>query len=185
MTLIELMVALAIGVFLMIGAVSPSFSRAARRFRITENVSRLQENARFALDALEPDIRMAHFWGLTARTTKSSATPAPRIPNGLGPGDLRQQLDDRFRRRHRGTNGAPMAVGLRAPPARRSKLRHAGRAPGRPGRARRPAPLTAATLYIHSARASTARLFAGTAGARRLHARQRAKPTGSSSTATT
>lgn len=64
MTLIELMVALAIGVFLMLGAVTV-FMQGRTTFRITESVSRLQENGRFALDALEQDVRMAQFWGLT------------------------------------------------------------------------------------------------------------------------
>jgi type IV pilus assembly protein PilW len=67
MTLIELMVALAIGAFLMLGAITV-FVQSRTAFRVTETMSRLQENARFALDTMEPDIRMAHFWGLTART---------------------------------------------------------------------------------------------------------------------
>lgn len=69
MTLIELMVALAIGAFLMIGAVTV-FMQGRTTFRVNESMSRMQENARFALDTLEPDIRMAHYWGLTTRTAK-------------------------------------------------------------------------------------------------------------------
>ena len=69
MTLIELMVALAIGSFLMIGAVTV-FMQSRTTFRVTESVARLQENARFVLDVLEPDIRMAQFFGLTARPNK-------------------------------------------------------------------------------------------------------------------
>lgn len=66
-TLIELMVALAIGAFLMLGAVTV-FMQSRTTFRITESVSRLQENGRFALDVLEADVRMSHFWGLTNLT---------------------------------------------------------------------------------------------------------------------
>ncbi|HEY8520233.1 MAG TPA: PilW family protein [Gammaproteobacteria bacterium] len=66
MTLVELMVALAIGLFLMIGAITVLL-QGRMTFRVSETISRLQENARFALDALEPDIRMAHYWGLTTR----------------------------------------------------------------------------------------------------------------------
>lgn len=66
-TLIELMVAVAISGFLMIGAITV-FMQARTSFRINESVARLQENARFVLDTLEPDIRMSHFWGLTTRT---------------------------------------------------------------------------------------------------------------------
>jgi len=67
MTLIELMVALAIGMFLMIGAMTV-FMQGRTTFRLTESISRLQENARFALDTMEPDIRMAQYWGLTNRS---------------------------------------------------------------------------------------------------------------------
>jgi len=84
-TLIELMVALTIGSFLMIGAVTV-FMQSRTTFRVSEAVSRLQENARFVLDALEPDVRMAHYWGLTSRTVKivGRATPLDPIPAGLG-----------------------------------------------------------------------------------------------------
>lgn len=69
MTLIELMVALAIGMFLMIGAMTV-FMQGRATFRLTEAVSRLQENGRFALDTLEQDVRMAQYWGLTNRTER-------------------------------------------------------------------------------------------------------------------
>jgi type IV pilus assembly protein PilW len=84
MTLIELMVALAIGAFLMIGAVTV-FMQGRTTFRVNESVSRMQENARFALDALEADIRMAHYWGLTTRTTKIVGRAAQTAPAGIGP----------------------------------------------------------------------------------------------------
>jgi type IV pilus assembly protein PilW len=78
MTLIELMVALAIGMFLMIGAMTV-FMQGRTTFRITESISRLQENGRFALDALEQDVRMAQYWGLTNRSEaiRGRATEAP------------------------------------------------------------------------------------------------------------
>ena len=60
MTLIELLVALAIGTFLMIGAVTV-FMQGRAAFRVIESLARLQENGRFALDALERDIRMAQY----------------------------------------------------------------------------------------------------------------------------
>ena len=65
-TLIELMVALAIGTFLMIGAISV-FMQGRTTFRVTESLARLQETGRFALDTLETDVRMAQYWGLTNR----------------------------------------------------------------------------------------------------------------------
>ena len=83
MTLIELMVALAIGAFLMLGAVTV-FIQSRTAFRVTETMSRLQENARFALDTMEPDIRMAHFWGLTARTYLIQGRAAINEAAGIG-----------------------------------------------------------------------------------------------------
>ena len=84
MTLIELMVALAIGAFLMIGAITV-FMQSRTTFRVTESVSRLQENARFSLEVLEPDIRMAHYWGLTTATTNVGNRARPTAANGIGP----------------------------------------------------------------------------------------------------
>jgi len=66
MTLIELMVALGIGSFLMIGALTV-FMQSRTTFRVNEQIARLQENARYAFDVMEPDIRMAHYWGLRTR----------------------------------------------------------------------------------------------------------------------
>jgi type IV pilus assembly protein PilW len=63
------MVALAIAGFLMVGAIDV-FLRGRDAFRLTESISRLQENGRFALAVIEPDIRMANYWGLTSRNVK-------------------------------------------------------------------------------------------------------------------
>jgi type IV pilus assembly protein PilW len=76
MTLIELMVALAIGAFLMIGAITV-FMQSRTTFRVTESLSRMQENARFALDLLEADVRMAHYWGLNTVTSTVANRAAP------------------------------------------------------------------------------------------------------------
>jgi type IV pilus assembly protein PilW len=76
MTLIELMVALAIGLFLLLGAITV-YLQSRQTFQVNESIARLQENGRFALDALEPDIRMGHYWGLTTRTNKIQLRAAP------------------------------------------------------------------------------------------------------------
>ena len=83
MTLIELMVALAIGAFLMIGAMTV-FMQSRTTFRVTDSVSRLQETARFALDSLEPDIRMAQYWGLISRSELVLGRRAPTDPVSMG-----------------------------------------------------------------------------------------------------
>jgi type IV pilus assembly protein PilW len=86
MTLIELMVALAIGAFLMIGAITV-FMQSRTTFRLTDSVARLQENGRFVLDALEADIRMAGFWGLTRRSELIVGRAGAGDPNGIGTDD--------------------------------------------------------------------------------------------------
>jgi type IV pilus assembly protein PilW len=63
MSLIELMVALTISAVLIFGATQVYVdSRAA--YNVNETVARLQENARYAMSVLEPDIRMSNYWGL-------------------------------------------------------------------------------------------------------------------------
>jgi type IV pilus assembly protein PilW len=83
MTLIELMVALAIGAFMMIGAVTV-FMQSRTTFRVTESISRLQENARFVLEALEGDIRMAGYFGLTSRSYEILFRASAAEANGIG-----------------------------------------------------------------------------------------------------
>ena len=79
MTLIELMVALGIGSFLMIGAVS-IFVQSRATFRVNESIARLQENARYVFDVIEPDIRMAQYWGLRTRTSAITGRARPDEP---------------------------------------------------------------------------------------------------------
>lgn len=62
MTLIELMVALTIGLFLTWGAFEV-YVQSKNNYRAAEVLTRLQENARFALESVEPDLRLAGYWG--------------------------------------------------------------------------------------------------------------------------
>ena len=66
MTLVELMVALAIGSFLMIGTVQV-YNQSRQAFVINESMARVQETAQFAMDTVEADLRMASNWGLNSR----------------------------------------------------------------------------------------------------------------------
>lgn len=61
-TLIELMVALAIGSLLMLGLVQV-FAASRSAYVTAEGMGRVQENARFAIDYLQRDIRMAGHFG--------------------------------------------------------------------------------------------------------------------------
>ena len=65
-TLVELMVALAIGSFLMIGAVQ-IYNQSRQSFMVNESIARVQETAQFAMDTIETDIRMASNWGRNSR----------------------------------------------------------------------------------------------------------------------
>ena len=62
-SLIELMLSIAIGTFLILGAAF-AFQEAKKVYSVNDNIARLQEQAQFVLDTLEEDIRMANFWGL-------------------------------------------------------------------------------------------------------------------------
>lgn len=61
-TLIEMMVAMAIGLVLILGAVN-IYAQGRQSFRTAESIARVQENARFALDLMGPDIRLVNYWG--------------------------------------------------------------------------------------------------------------------------
>ncbi|MBT8109638.1 MAG: PilW family protein [Gammaproteobacteria bacterium] len=62
MTLVEVMIAMLLGVFLM-GGVLQVFASSRQTYRVHEATSRMQENGRMALEVLSRDIRMADFWG--------------------------------------------------------------------------------------------------------------------------
>ncbi len=63
-TLVELLIAMTIGLVLIIGA-TQVYVDSHTAYAVNETTARLQENARYALSVLEPDIRMSGNWGLT------------------------------------------------------------------------------------------------------------------------
>lgn len=62
LTLVELMVALAIGLFL-VGAVSALYVNTKNGFDYSNEIARMQETGRFALEAIARDVRMAGYNG--------------------------------------------------------------------------------------------------------------------------
>jgi len=76
-SLIELMVSLVIGSLLIIGAVTV-YMQSRNTYRTNDAAARLQETARYVLDVIEPDVRMAGYWGLTNRPeyVENRALPA-------------------------------------------------------------------------------------------------------------
>ncbi|MBT8091696.1 MAG: PilW family protein [Gammaproteobacteria bacterium] len=84
LTLVELMVALAIGSFLIIGAVQ-IYSQSREAFIVNESIARVQETAQFAMDTIEADLRMASNWG---RNSRGLAVEGRAIPGNNNPLDL-------------------------------------------------------------------------------------------------
>lgn len=99
LTLVELMVAMTLGLILMT-AVIQIFIGSKQSYRVTDNTSRVQENGRYAVEALSSDIRMAGYLGCAknatvnnmARPTTSTWTQytqaiigytLPSVPGGL------------------------------------------------------------------------------------------------------
>jgi type IV pilus assembly protein PilW len=80
-SLVELMVALTLGVFLILGAVTV-YNQSRSTYRVTEAVARLQETGRYAFDILEPEVRMASYWGLNNRADylQNRAAPGETLP---------------------------------------------------------------------------------------------------------
>lgn len=80
MTLIELMIALLIGAFLLTG-ISQIFIGSKQTNRMQENLSRLQENGRFSLNLISQDIRRAGFQGCPSlRSASITTNTAAGIP---------------------------------------------------------------------------------------------------------
>src|SRR5207249_119987 len=75
--LVELMIALALSVMLIGGAAS-LLSGMRPAYRQATELSRLQENGRFALDLITRDFRLADFWGCS-----SGSAPAFELVNDL------------------------------------------------------------------------------------------------------
>ena len=80
LTMVELMVALAIGSFLMIGAIQ-IYNQSRHAFVINESIARVQETAQFAMDTIEADLRMASNWGRTSRGLSIEGRSLQGSPN--------------------------------------------------------------------------------------------------------
>ena len=76
LSLIEMMVTLVIGAFLMIGVIA-MFSQTRSTYRTNDTVARMQENARFILSQMEPDLRLTGSWGM------QNTGPHVEVPAGV------------------------------------------------------------------------------------------------------
>ncbi len=62
LSLVEIMVAITLGIFLTAGMIKV-FTSTKQTYRLQENLSRLQENGRFAINFLQRDLLIADYWG--------------------------------------------------------------------------------------------------------------------------
>lgn len=90
LTLVEILVALVISAFLMAGVIQ-LFIGSKQTYRSHDALSRIQENGRFALEAMSRDIRAAGYYPTTTTitttttdppTTTTKVTPPPTWPLG-------------------------------------------------------------------------------------------------------
>ena len=84
LTMVELLVALAIGSFLIIGSIQ-IYNQSRQAFVVNESIARVQETAQFAMDTIEADLRMASNWGRNSRplTVEGRSLIGTVNPNGL------------------------------------------------------------------------------------------------------
>ena len=84
LTLIEMMVALAIGAVLIIGAITV-YTLSRQSYMMNESNAKVQDTATFAMDAIEADLRMASNWGLTSRglAINGRSTVSEANPDGI------------------------------------------------------------------------------------------------------
>ncbi len=101
LTLIEIMIALLIGAFLL-GGVLQIFVNSKQTYRMQENMSRLQENGQYAMGYLSRDIRMAGYWDCMMPSDSNNVTTAMPNPHYI---DLEGV---------EGASGAPDSITLRA-----------------------------------------------------------------------
>ncbi len=73
MSLIELMIAMTLGL-LVLGGVATAFLGSKQSYRVNENLARMQESARYAFDILSKDVRMAGYYGCVGNDTAPTNT---------------------------------------------------------------------------------------------------------------
>ena len=87
LTLVELMVAMLVGLLLMAGILKV-FSSNQQTYRVTENLSRVQENGRYAIDILTRSVRKAGHAGNNENSHKVSFLAAPTLLASPGPANF-------------------------------------------------------------------------------------------------
>ena len=83
LSLVELLVSLAIGSFLIVGALTV-YTQNRATYISNEQLARVQENAQFALDVIEPHVRLSSYWGQTSRWADITGARLPTDDNPSG-----------------------------------------------------------------------------------------------------
>ncbi len=84
LTLVEVLVAMVIGLFLLTGIVQAYLSHRVS-YTFSEAISRIQENGRFALDTMTQDLRVAGFFGCAIFDPLDTSTLVNNLnPAGVG-----------------------------------------------------------------------------------------------------
>lgn len=73
MSLIELMIAMTLGL-VVLGGVATAFLGSKQSYRVNDNLARMQESARYAFDILSKDIRMAGYYGCAGNISSPTNT---------------------------------------------------------------------------------------------------------------
>jgi hypothetical protein len=76
MTLVELMIAMVLGLIIS-GSMMGVYLNSVRNFAQDENIARMQENARYAIGVLSEDLMMADFWGPNTSVDVLTTSLAP------------------------------------------------------------------------------------------------------------
>lgn len=103
LTLVEVMVAAAVGLLLTAGAIQ-IFVSSKQAYRTTDAMSRIQENGRYGLQFLARDIRGASFWGCAQDV---------EVNNVVDDGGVGFDFDGEPIEGTEGSSGAPDSVTLR------------------------------------------------------------------------
>lgn len=103
LTLVELMIAMTLGLILMIG-VSEIYISNIKSFRTSENLAVVQENARIAFELMSRDIREAGSTPCGAQIIVNSLNPTP-------PSELAKAWDTVLRGYDAGDDSAAVAIG--------------------------------------------------------------------------
>lgn len=70
LTLVELMISVTIGLIITL-AMGYLYTSSRQIYRMNDNVARMQENGRYAMEIISRDVRMAGYWGCAGTTISS------------------------------------------------------------------------------------------------------------------